>query len=342
MRRSEAEYVSLARQRLLALAHEHHALTHVEIQARISDVPWKGEAIDPHHVTRALRQLTDNGDLLVDHAPTRGGRDVQLFLSTAPRTKTAVEKAARRKRLLLSRYLGWAQGTPSRPGLIGPAAEQVFHASIVSTGAFTLARPEGGDVKSFLGLALPGPLDSAGFFLPVANGIPGRAIAVPIEIKNLRDWIYPANAEPYQLLDKAARLHVKVDGQVPIAPVFVCRRAHYTTFLMAKQFGFFVIETKRQFIGDVDEDKLNEVRAELWLTDLINHQGADEKIVRALATTFPKQAQVTAERWAVTAEDPDMRDYFARMRNATSAPRRSRILEKAREHASSMGFDGGW
>lgn len=336
------EYVARARQRLLELARREHALGHVEIQARISDNPWKGSAIDPHHVTPALRELTNEGELRPDSAPTRGGRDVQLFLSTAPRTKTAVEKAAGRKRLLLSRYMGWAKGTPSRAGVIGPAAERVFHASIASTGAFTLAQPGGGDVRDFLGLSLPGPLDSAGFYVPLTNGIPGQPIAVPIEVKNLRDWIYPANTELYQLLDKAARLHVHVNGAVPIAPVLACRRAHYTTFRMAKQLGFFIIETRRQFIGDVEHDKLAEVRAELWLTDLTSTQGADDKIVRALSRVFPTQAPITAANWAVTAEDSQMRDYFHRMRNTTYGPRRFSIIEDIRAHAHAMGFDGGW
>lgn len=339
---SEAEYVARARRQLLELAREDHALAHVEIQARLSDIPWRQTSIDPHHVTRALRQLTTSGDLVHESTSTRGGRDVQLFLSTEPRKKTVIEKAARRKRLLLARYLGWAQGTPSRPGIIGPAAEQVFHASIVRTEAFSLAQPGGGEVKKFLNCTLPGPLDSAAFHIPLANGIPGSPIAVPIEVKNLRDWIYPANDELYQLLDKAAILHVEVNGTVPIAPVLVCRRAHYTTFLMAKQLGFFVVQTRRQFIESVDEQKLNEIRTELWLTDLSMRDGPDDKIVRMLSRTFPGQAQLTAERWARTASDSGMRHYFSRIRRAAHGPERYQLLEELREHAQSLEFDGGW
>lgn len=42
--------------------------------------------------------------------------------------RAAIANASQRKRLLLARYLGWAQGTDARAGLIGPAGERVVRA----------------------------------------------------------------------------------------------------------------------------------------------------------------------------------------------------------------------
>jgi hypothetical protein len=51
--------------------------------------------------------------------------------------------------------------------------------------------------------------------------------------------------ELYQLLDKCARLQVQYPQQ-RLVPVLVCRRAHYTTFVMAKNLGFAVLPMMAQ------------------------------------------------------------------------------------------------
>jgi hypothetical protein len=50
-------------------------------------------------------------------------------------------------------------------------------------------------------------------------------------------------------------------------PVFVCRKAHKTTFWMAQQLGFVTIDMGIQYAGDIKEDELLEVRNELHFRD---------------------------------------------------------------------------
>ena len=96
-----------------------------------------------------------------------------------------------------------------------------------------------------------GPLDHAAVYLELdEDGIPGTAGTIPVEVKNLQDWMLPASPEVYQLLEKAATVQAALPA-APIMPVLICRRAHYTLFRMAKDLGFFVIETRRHFVAPI-------------------------------------------------------------------------------------------
>jgi hypothetical protein len=69
---------------------------------------------------------------------------------------------------------------------------------------------------------------------------------VPIEVKNLREWLYPRTPEVHQLLYKAAALQVGHPDH-RWSPSSFCRRAHTTTYYMAFQLGFHVVDTRSQF-----------------------------------------------------------------------------------------------
>lgn len=200
-----------------------------------------------------------------------------------------------------------------------------------------LARPEGGEVSRFLGRPVPiGPFDNAAIHTQLLSGLPGPSVAVPIEVKNLRDWIYPSSQELYQLLDKSARLQ-QTCSDVPIVPVLICRRANVTAFRMAKDLGFYIIATSRQYITAVDEDDLLEVRQELGFTDLALHEGADELIVRRFTRVFPIQPEQRASRWALTSAHPQIRQIFAESRTSVGRVR-SRNLEILRDLADEAGL----
>lgn len=63
--------------------------------------------------------LIRDGTIAEIHGVARGGREVSAVVPTGERRKTAINKAAARKRLILTRYLGWAQGTKSAQGVTG-------------------------------------------------------------------------------------------------------------------------------------------------------------------------------------------------------------------------------
>jgi hypothetical protein len=344
-RRSPDEYVALARSAIMELLDQEHAASWLEVEAKIADVPWPsvGYSIDKHHLSTARIELLRSGRIVDLSEGTRGGREVVIIHpAETSRRKTAIAHASSRKRILTARYLSWAQGTPSRPGVIGPAAEQVVHESLKESATYRLVNPSGGQVSKFLGYALDGPLDNAVILTPINDDeLPETPVAVPIEVKNVRDWIYPSSQELYQLLDKAAKLK-QSHPELQIVPVLVCRRAHYTAYKMAQDLGFFIVQTRRQYIGSVDPERLLEVRTELGFLDLTEHHGPDPLVVHMFADVFPRYATEFSQRWARTAAARDVCDAFPHMRHDPIAARRGRTLEVLRALAARAGFDGGW
>lgn len=338
-------YISRARAAILDVLAIHHAVVHPELEARISEAGHPGDPqnIDPHHVTTALRELRDAGQIVWAQTPTRGGRAVTTIQPSDTRNRTTkIDVAAGRKRLLYTRYESWAQGTKRYPqGLIGPAGEQALRSAISASGALQPASPGAGEVTRLLGVTLPGSLDSGGYLVPLsAGGLPQSPVTVLFEVKNLRSWIYPSAKELYQLLHKAVVLQTAHPEQ-PIVPVFVCRRAHKTTFWMAQQLGFVTIEMGIQFVGDVTEDELLEVRNELHFQDLARGHGPSLRIQDRLSDTLPRTSPQVAEQWAATASDASMIELIGKLRRS-SREEHEMLLADLRQANTDLGRRGGW
>src|ERR1700687_3983368 len=100
-----------------------------------------------------------------------------------------IDRAAGRKRLLYGRYLGWATGTARHPrGLVGPAGEAAARSAILESGAVIPVAPGAAGVSRILNVNLSGPLDSAGYTIPLGvGGVPGQPVTLLFEVKNLRN-----------------------------------------------------------------------------------------------------------------------------------------------------------
>lgn len=345
--RKTDEYVDRCCDRILELLLEHHALVHPEIEARVSEGYYRSSNrnIDPHHVTTALRNLTKREDILRLRTTTRGGRAIETVQLTHPPsgTSTVVARAAARRRLLYARYQGWAQGTVHNPqGLIGPAGEVAVRLGLQNSGALQPAVPGFAEVRSLLGSVLTGPLDSAGFLVPILHGLPQTPITILVEVKNIRSWVYPSSAEPYQLLAKAARLQQDHPTQ-PIIPMLICRRAHPTLFWMAQQLGFVVIELEAQFAGDVPADSLDEVRTELAFSDLRIGTGPSIRVAERLRSEalLAKTPEI-ADTWATTAQAPIAGQAILAAKASRDWSSRLSPVEALRAWNTSRGQQGGW
>lgn len=339
------EYVSRARAAILDVLDAEDAVVHPELEARISEAGHRGDPgnIDPHHITTALRELGDADQIEWVKVVTRRGREVTTIQPTDTRGRTTrLARASARKRLLLARYEGWAQGTKRYPrGLIGPAGEQAVRSAIWESASLQPAAPAAGETSRLLGVKLPGPLDSAGYLVPLnSSGLPQAPVTVLFEVKNLRSWIYPGATELYQLLHKAAVLQTAQPEQ-PIVPVFVCRKAHKTTFYMAKQLGFVVIDMGIQFAGDIDEEKLLEVRNELHFHDLARGQGPSLRVRDRLIETLPRTGPEVAQQWAASVSDESMTDLIRRLRRSARSEH-DELMADLRQVNNELGRRGGW
>lgn len=331
------------------------ALIRAEVQARISEAPGRPGTIriNPHHVTTAIGNLLRKG-ALVEPPPTatRGGRELGvLHLPITAGNKRRIERAAARKRLLHARYISWSQARPRFPhGLIGTAGERVVDASMRAPALASrygmLYRP-GREVTHVLGNPVPGgPLDNGAWVAADVGGVPGAPVLVLVEVKNVRQWIYPGTAELHDLLYKAAAVQ-RMNPQTLIVPMLVCRRRQYTTLNLGKEFGFYPFEATRQYLvpaSDIDPAHVQEVRDGLGFTDLTMSVDADAQLVQALGRVVPREALGIAKRWqdvGVTFED----DFDALRDPHLSDRARKATVDGMRKAAREMLGDdmrGGW
>ena len=340
------DYVSRARARILEVLAAEHAVVHPELEARISEAGHAGdtENIDPHHVTTALRELRETGEIEWVQERTKGGFELITIQSAATRLRqTKIATAAKRKRALLARYNGWSQGSRRYPhGVIGPAGEEAVRRAIWESGTIRRAAPRGGPVSELLGVRLLGELDTAGYLIAVdSHGIPQAPVTVPVEVKNLRSWIYPQAPELFQLLGKAQLLQAAQPDQ-PIVPVFACRKVHPTTYWMAQQLGFMAISMGIQFAGDVpDEEEVYEVRSELHFQDLARGSGPSLRVRDRLQKTLPNNAHDIAAQWAATCANDDMANTLRQLRTARHS-KHDDLVASLRHLNTEMGRRGGW
>jgi hypothetical protein len=341
-------YVDLGETAIRQMLREHHAVVWPEIEARAADRVW-GDlpyAVDPHHLTTARSNLLADDVITRVEDPTRGGRRVAVYhLSDLRGRATAVRDTSARKRLLHGRFIGWASGTATSAGLIGPAGEAVARAALRAAAprGYLVLQPESADIAEVLGAAVPGgPLDAAAFLTLLSDqGEPLPAYFVPIEVKNLREWLYPRTPEVHQLLYKAAALQVAHPDQ-PMVPVLVCRRAHQTTFYMAFQLGFHVIDTYSQFISPtVEAEPLEEVKSELGYLDLTPDLTPPDRVISQFSTVVPTVASTRAAAWQTTA--PEALDLVDALREDSLAGLdRDEAMRELRELNQALGRQGGW
>lgn len=344
-------YVRLGMEAITQMVDQEHAVVWSEVEAKAADRAWPGvgRRVDPHNLSAARLALRTQGMIAESHAVSRGGRSISvLHMADLHRRRRAFEDAAKRKRLLQARYLGWAVGTTGRPGLFGPGGEQVLYRSLVEAArhGYRLVRPEGGHVGELFDEPVPiGPLDNVAFLQLVdKQGFPTGSLVILFEVKNIRDWIYPRAPELHQLLDKAARLQLQ-HPDLPFVPALVCRRAHTTAMYMAQDLGFQVMQTYTQFIlprHDLDSAHIEEVRQELGYLDLLVHDIDHSSLTKPLSGSMLQVASVRSQRWAQTA--PALGQLFHALRGSPSPPVRSEHLNNLRAAAKAAGLyeHGSW
>lgn len=340
------DYVARASASIMRILDEHHAVVTFELESRLAEHEFlqSKDNIDVHHITTALRELERAGRITFDQSTlTRGGKEIQTIQPADQyKRRTKIAEAAQRKRLLYARYLGWAQGSARHPhGVIGHAGEASARQAIIRAGTLLPAQPDAGEVKEILGLRLPGALDSGGFMVPVANHLPGRPVTILVEVKNIRAWIFPTAQEVYQLLHKAVLVQ-QYQPDLLVLPVLICRAAHKTLFIMAKQLGFFVIDTHRQYAGNVNVHHVEEIRLELQFSDLRAGAEPSIRVQDRFRKVLPLHCTTMAARWKTTASNPDLAATIAALRKDKSAATRRNHTNLLRAFSINAGHDGGW
>ncbi|RSD26415.1 hypothetical protein [Amycolatopsis eburnea] len=319
--------MELARTAIEQTFEEQLVMPHSEIEARLWDLGWLDPTnlrkihFNPHILTLAQNELERAGRILHITHPTKGGATVDLLSTADTRLRTtAISRAARRKGMLYARYDRWIP-------TIGDAGEAVVAHSLTEAmrrgDGFMPVNSDGkfGEISRIGTLKFPGPVDNGAWqtVIDPTTRLPLPAThLVLIEMKNRRLTLYPRHAEVHQLLHKAALAVDEFPG-LPIVPALICRRGHPWLFWMAKDLGFRVQQTRRQFFtlpDKTDRRYLTEVQEELGF-DLHPINGEMPKIIDFFKGVLPKEAATAAQRWKLMA--PLVKSYSEELRKDTLA-----------------------
>lgn len=331
-----AEWVRLARDRINDVMASEYACVRPELEARIAEAHYRssGNNIDPHHITTALRELTQTGTLRYRDTHSRGGHRITTIEPTDRHGRsTKIDRAAGRKRVLYARYLSWALGNKANPhGYIGTAGEAAVRQAVIQSTALQPAARHAEEVSQLHGVDLGGPLDSAGYLTTSKDGSPilSDIVTVLFEVKNIRNWIYPSAEELYQVLGKAVLLQTAAP-MVNVLPILICRRVHETTYWMGGQLGFLTIELEGQYVGPVPQDQVNDLRSELHFTDLIHGSGPSRIVEKRIRQTLPKVAYPYSQKWRTTVSDSQIASAISALRYTKSGAERYRASQALKE-----------
>lgn len=271
-RRSEDEWHSLARAAVLALLERELAVTIVEMEAKLSDATYDPlicpDPINPHHLVTARHTLVEEGEIEEYSAVTKSRDEsgARHWVSTwsLPRLrgrKTAIDRAAERKRALTSRWYSWG-----RRNLLGEAGENALTAALTAAPALTYVT---GSTTSVLGVEV-NEVDNSAVYVDRSSAGALIPIQLVFEVKNTREHYYADSDDVRTFLAKAASIQQARPEEL-VLPVFVCRQRHVTLWQQGQRVGFLPAKVIQQLVRkdpdlnpDEWETRFGEVRDELF------------------------------------------------------------------------------
>ncbi len=257
--------------------------------------------------------------------------------------KELIRVASKRKRALHGYTETWARPTGRfRSGIIGEAGERVARASfaVAATHGVRPVAPDATEVARLFGEPVPGgALDHAVWVDQLDEyGRSTGSIFSPVEVKNIRHWIYPRSHELFQLLHKAALIQ-QGHPDIDVCPVLVTRKRSWTADQMSRDLGFRIFDLHKQFvlpIADVPEDRVEAIRAELGYADLTRTDQPDPTMIVLARRSLRTTARSNAERWKSFGSQ--LVDHYGSLRDSgLSEQERDGAMLELREAAEQIG-----
>jgi hypothetical protein len=310
--RSEDEWHSLARAAILVLLDRELAVTISEMEAKLSDRTYDPlicpAPINPHHLVTARHVLEDEGEVEVFTSVAKGrdqsGAPHMVSTWSLPRLRgrrTAIDRAAERKRALTSRWYSWG-----RRNLIGKAGEGALSAALEFAPGLTHVT---GSTRSVLDVQVD-ELDNSAVYVDRSEGAL-TPIQLVFEVKNTREHYYATSSEVHAFLAKAALIQDAHPAQL-LLPVFISRRRHWTLWALAETVGFlpaFVMQQMVRKDPDLNSDEWDarfaEVRAELFpdLLALTTDRPTTNRHRGIVNKAIPRRAREYALLWKESYSD---------------------------------------
>ena len=281
----------LARKRLISVLGRHRAATRRTLEQKISDAGPFGQRIDPHVLSNALRLLLQEGivqQVNFENTPW-------FFMANTP--WPTVEKRIKEQAAILR-----ALGEGNRPHRIGQCLEIAVYRALLNQDVLTFSGAfrdleEHDDSRLYPKDEPPSSLN--GKILPRQQKLDflvfhPEAGPAAIEVKNIRQWLYPGDDEILKALKKAVTLDC--------VPVFVLRRHQYLMFSNLSVCGVILHQNYNQLLpGASEEDRILAEKAKdkrlLGYHDIRLGNNPDRRLTKFITTDLPQVLPEARQRF---------------------------------------------
>jgi hypothetical protein len=275
---AEPQWQLWRRTRVARVVRLHKVLSQRELEARVSDFVKPGTpVVEPHHITNIKDEL---------HFIEASTEPVPFYTRRKMR-KDLYLPVLQEKQALYHDFLDIAtQDT------CGSVAERVVLESLRAASNLALKPHKLGNVKEINGRTTQGSLDSYAYVTLSGQGLARQAVPIGIEVKNIREWVYPESSELWQALRAAVELEC--------VPILVTRRIHITTGRFCKSIGMLTHETQKQYFARSLEgdSRLLAAHERLHFRDVIPWEEADPSVTRFFEVTLPTVLDRTLQNFA--------------------------------------------
>lgn len=225
---SEHDWRDYAAKRLHSLLNKHHVLSTREMEARLSDFGTNLlPPVDPHHLTTARTKLKLQ---VVSTHP------IPLY-ALHNVSKSSINSYIARKELLNEAFVNHF----TKEEFCGDIAEIIVFNSMCQALNLSIEPHTLGNVSQIGNYTTNKPLDTYAR-LPFTDHVGNLKVAVlGIEIKNIREWIYPQSVEIWKALKSCIDLDC--------FPIIISRAFHYTAFAFFRDVGLFGHKTRHQYFS---------------------------------------------------------------------------------------------
>ncbi|MEK7400040.1 MAG: hypothetical protein AAB116_24110 [Candidatus Poribacteria bacterium] len=259
--KSEQDWIELGKKRIKSILSKYGVCTTKQLEAKISEAGPYNQRVLPHLITEGLRNLTTIGDIKILPAPSSEIGNLYALSSfklTNPINKERYEK-------VVSLNQKWVKLAKSQR-ICGNVLEEIIHKAILESKTMLCPGSPQKPVCEINGFQIidNSPLD---FTLYDKS----TSLRIGVEVKNIREWIYPSAEEVWRLIGRCV--------SIKAVPVLIARKISYVARSeLFQRIGLICHETYNQYF---------DISVESQLEDIKHKNGLGFKDIKTVDTSLP-------------------------------------------------------
>jgi len=277
---NKREWTELAGKRVLNILRQRRVASKRQLEAKISEGGPPIMRAQPHHITKAITQLEESGQILEIDSVSAGGNRKTTPLYALTTWSTSSQQDMDRLNRVKPAYQDFLAVSQNEE--FGKSLEAIVQSAIELSGQYVWFNEPGQSPSagtSIAGTRLTGdggPLDHYIMHLSPP------ALHIGVEDKNYREWIYPYDPHIKQLLGKCQAQDM--------LPVLVTRKVHYTTRLLFSFLGGLAFQTHYQCFPPKYAERLAEARHKdgLGFADIRFTEEPPQHVIRLFSEYLPR------------------------------------------------------